>query len=37
MHLLTLIVNGKDFISENKVEITEKKDINHLKKTTYYE
>ena len=36
MHLLTLIVNGKDFISENKVEITEKKDINHLKNVYRY-
>lgn len=34
--MLTLIVDEKDFISDSKVEITQKKDINHLKNVYRY-
>ena len=34
--MLTLIVDEKDFISDSKVEIIQKKDINHLKNVYRY-
>lgn len=34
--MLTLIIHNEDFISENSVEITQKKDVNHLKNVYRY-
>ena len=34
--MLTIIIRNEDFISENDVEITEKKDINHVKNVYRY-
>ena len=34
--MLTIIISNEDFISENSVEITEKKDINHVKNVYRY-
>lgn len=34
--MLTLIIHNKDFITDNSVEITQKKDVNHLKNVYRY-